>query len=345
MNQTEVHRPKIADGIRYPWYYAIYLHTTAAVLRSIVSYISGRHEGFDMDLVVETPGLGAGTAKISVCLPPAADDRESGTTPKPLLLVAEGGGFVLGQPKDGRHIDRMISDETGAIVISVDYAKSPRYEYPHALLQLYEVLKWALSKEAQTKGIFVDPGRVAIMGNSAGGNLTAALTLLASFTAGPCAKFREDLGQQFRQVLQVLIYPSVRCNEPYALRWHEGDEKVREKSLPIWAASLMEASYLPPYVDKEQIFIAPLLADTALLKQLTLPPAVILTAGLDCLKYEAHAYGEKLREAGVQVSAKEYPKAIHGYSHYKKDNKDYRADDVEDTWKRVCEGLKTAFQE
>lgn len=235
-------------------------------------------------------------------------------------------------------------NETGAIVISVEYAKSPRYEYPHALLQLYEVLKWALSEESQARGIFVDPSRMAIMGNSAGGNLTAALSLLISFSAGPCAKFRENLGPQFRQVLQVLVYPSVRCNEHYSVRWHEGDEAVRSKSLPVWTASMMEGSYLPPYVDKNQVFIAPLLADTALLKQLKLPPAVILIAGMDCLKYEAHAYADKLREAGVKVAATEYPEAIHGYSHYKEDHKLYRADDVKDSWMRICEGLKTAFQ-
>lgn len=241
--------------------------------------------------------------------------------------------------------------QTGAIVISVDYAKSPRYEYPHALLQSYEVLKWSLSPAAENEGLFIDPSRVAVLGNSAGGNLSAALSLLVSFTDGPCAKFREGLNEpDFCQVLQVLLYPSVRLNVPYSARLEQAEgkddeESVRARSLPVWAATMMEASYLPPYIDKAQMFVAPVVTEVALLKQLSLPRALIITAGLDCLKYEAWEYAEKLEEAGVKSTMRNYPMAIHGFTHYKEGNKGYRKEDVEDSWGQVCAALKDVFRE
>ncbi|KIX10716.1 uncharacterized protein Z518_01800 [Rhinocladiella mackenziei CBS 650.93] len=343
MDQTAIRAPEITVGTRYSFLYAVYLHATAAALRALVSYVNGRHEGFDKDLEIPTPGLGSGRVKVSVCLPSGYKDTAKDENPLPLVVVLEGGGFVLGQPKDGRKNDRLMADETGAVVISVDYAKSPRFEYPHALLQIWAVLKWALSKDATSEGLFVDPSRVAVLGNSAGGNLTAALSLLVSFTSGPCAQFRDGLRARFRQVLQVLIYPSVQLQSPYSERWLQGDTEVREKSLPIWAAEMMEASYLPPYIDKHQIFVAPLTAEVELLKQLRLPPALVINAGMDCLKYESRAYAEKLQQAGVNVSVREYPQAIHGFTHYKEGDKDYRKEDVEGSWREICNALKAAF--
>lgn len=229
------------------------------------------------------------------------------------------------------------------MVLSVDYAKSPRYEYPHALLQIWTLLKWTLSKEARAAGLFADESRVAVLGNSAGGNLAASLTLLLSFTSGPCANFRDALGPRFKQTLQVLIYASVQLQSSYRQRWEQGEAKVREKSLPIWIAEMMESSYLPPSVDKNQIFVSPLTAELELLKQLRLPSALFINAGLDCLKYESKAYADKLQQAGVTVVLREYPGAIHGFTHYKEGNKEYRKEDVEGSWREICEALKAAF--
>ncbi|KAF4626770.1 hypothetical protein G7Y89_g11386 [Cudoniella acicularis] len=296
---------------------------------------------FDKELSIDTPGLGTQKAKLSICLP---KDQSSKVNRKPLILVLEGGGFVLGEPKDGKKNDQKLSDEIGAIVVSVDYAKSPRHEYPHALLQIYIVLKWALSIEAELQGLWIDPAQVAIMGNSAGGNLTAALTLLLSFTSGPCAKFRTALGPRFRQVLQVLLYPSTELHHPYSTRFERSSPEVKEKSLPVWVAGMMEACYLPPCVDKNQIFIAPLLAEVPLLKELEIPPAIILTAGLDCLKEEAVSYSRKLKEAGHAALLTEYPLAIHGFTHYQPGNKEYREDDVIGSWNEIIEALKAAFK-
>ena len=181
------------------------------------------------------------------------------------------------------------------------------------------------------------------MGNSAGGNLTAALSLLVSFTSGPCAAFRKGLGPVFQQVSQILLYPSLELHHSYATRFKRASPDVQAKSLPVWVATMMESSYLPPYIDKEQIFIAPLVAEVELLRELKIPKMLVITAGKDCLKDEAAAYAEKLKKAGHKVDFTEYPESIHGFTHYKEGSKEYRRDDAECSWEQVCQALHEAF--
>lgn len=101
----------------------------------------------------------------------------------------------------------------------------------------------------------------------------------------------------------------------------------------------MEASYLPPFIDPDQIFFGPVSVDVELLKSLQPPPALVITAGLDCLKLEAQDYADKLKKAGIQVEEADYPDAIHGFSHYREGNKAYQKENVEDCWNRVIHFL------
>lgn len=112
-------------------------------------------------------------------------------------------------------------------------------------------------------------------------------------------------------------------------------------------AELMEACYLPPGVNKETIFVAPLLAEVSLLKTLQpqLAPVACYTAGMDCLESEAVHFCERLKEAGVPVVTKNYPEAEHGFSHYKEGSKEYRKHDVEDCWARIVEYLGNAIRD
>ncbi|CAH0039574.1 unnamed protein product [Clonostachys solani] len=334
MTPTEQRVPEVMIGTGYGPLYALYLHASSWVLRQAVAAQTSSGALFDKVLTVETAGLGEGRVKISVCLPP----KEGGNRgPKPLLLVAEGGGFVLGQPADGEHIDRSISDKAGLVVISVDYAKAPRYPYPHALLQLYEVLRWALSEQANAAlGVEIDASRISAMGNSAGGNLTAALTLLLSIKTEPFLKFRRGLPYNVKQVSQILLYPSVACHQSYIDRFNGSDVETQASSLPVWAATLMEASYLPPYIDKNQIFIAPVLVSEEELRVLQLPATLCITAGRDCLKLEANEYCTKLKRAGVDITEHEFKKSIHGFSHYK----GTRNKDIAECWEMVLEFLR-----
>lgn len=376
MDPSEIPHPQVIGGKGYGWLYALYLHLGAAILRTVVWSMTGTGKDFDRVVMIQTPGLGQGKVRCALSFPVSVDigDQPSEILSQyPLVLVLEGGGFVVGQPEDGEQNNRLFatkvsrresrseaspdnvqacnavmmltSGTTRSVVLSVDYAKSPRYPFPHALLQIYQVLLWASSSEGQAAmGLSIDPSRVAIMGNSAGGNLAASLSLLLSFRSGPCAQFSKALPPTFRQLLQILLYPSVECHQPYHTRYQRCTIDVQAKSLPIAVAELMEASYLPPSVLKEQIFVGPLLATPALLKQLEVPTALILTAGMDCLKDEAELYARNLEDAGVCVKIKQYPQAIHGFSHYKEGHKEFRAVDVADCWKEVCDALNNVFR-
>ncbi|KAF9872442.1 hypothetical protein CkaCkLH20_09939 [Colletotrichum karsti] len=345
MLQEEIQPPVVSHGPGYGYLYSWYLHCTSAALRAVVASMSGTGALFDKIVSIPTPGLGDGQVTVSICL---SRDGHGSRASAPLVLVAEGGGFVLGQPNDGEHILRPLADQVGAVIVSVDYAKSPRWPFPHALLQLYEVIKWALSPASRaTLGAPIHPGRIAVMGNSAGGNLVACLALLLGFTSGPCARFRRGLPSDFLIATQIVLYPSMALQIPYQERLNSSgadDEQVRARSLPSWVATMMEASYTPPHVDKNQIFVAPALADVELVESLQMPNTLIVTAGKDCLKFEARRYAETLRRAGVSVTEHEYPEAIHGFSHHQPESKDYRKEDVEDCWERIRRHLKNQLQ-
>lgn len=232
------------------------------------------------------------------------------------------------------------------VVISLDYAKSPRYPFPHALLQGYQVLKWLQTERPlEVLSVEIDVSRVALLGKSAGGNLASSLALLVSFTEGPCASFRRELGPDFNLCAQLLLYPSTACNELYRHRYAAAEIATKAKSLPVWMAELMESAYLPPGVDKQQIFVAPLLADPVLLRDLApkMPPCTLFLAGLDCLRDEGHRYGMLLQTAGVATEFFEYPQAIHGFPHYKPGQPDYREDDVKACRASILRVLRERF--
>lgn len=113
MDQKSVQAPKgVSVGPSYGLAYTCYIHTMSWVLRKGLATMTGNGALFDKQLTVPTPGLGEGHVRISVCLPRSKDPaNEQQRAPMPVILVAEGGGFVLGQPSDGEDIDRMLSDE------------------------------------------------------------------------------------------------------------------------------------------------------------------------------------------------------------------------------------------
>jgi acetyl esterase len=108
MQQRDITVPQVATGAGYSFLYSLYLHCGAWLLRKAVAFLTGDGSSFTKHLFVDTPGLGEGRVRCSICLP-SNDERR----PKllPLILVMEGGGFVLGQPSDGERNDRYLSEK------------------------------------------------------------------------------------------------------------------------------------------------------------------------------------------------------------------------------------------
>ncbi|CZR43811.1 uncharacterized protein FPRO_07272 [Fusarium proliferatum ET1] len=338
--QSRVSIPTVTDGQEWPFPYRIYLNCVTWTLRKLVSFLTGPNEGHDREVKISTPGLGAGYVICNVWLPSPTDDVQF---KYPLVLVLEGGGFVLGHPKDGRLNNRRIVEQTGAIVMSVNYAKAPRYPYPHALLQAYESLRWAMTSPAAREGICVDPRRVAIGRNSAGGNLTAALSLLLSFRGGPCSIFREHLPLDFKQVFHFMLYPSLELRLPYNLRLAGSTSDAQNHSLPAWMARAMEQSYLPPRVCKDDIFVSPVAAGVDLLRELDIAPAVLFTGSLDCLKEEGFCYAQNLAKSGKEITFHEFEDGTHGFSVKPQDGNMEAQIIYKECWTRICHSLKEMF--
>ncbi|MFE7328586.1 alpha/beta hydrolase [Streptomyces sp. NPDC057565] len=203
----------------------------------------------------------------------------------PVVLYCHGGGFVLCDLDSHDGFCRSIADATGAVVVSVDYRRAPEHPFPAAPEDAYTALLWT----AKTY-----PGRrIAVAGDSAGANLATVLTLLSRDRGGPEIAY------------QALYYPMLdpTCSRPSHRRNGQGYFLTSDHLRWYWD------SYLPDLADRADPYAAPL-ARTDLSG---LPPAYVVTAGLDPLRDEGLAYAEALTTAGVPVEAHHYAGMFHGF--------------------------------
>jgi acetyl esterase len=208
------------------------------------------------------------------------------------ILFLHGGGWVLG---DLDHADadcRQLCVDTGSMVASVDYRLAPEHPYPAALEDAYAALAWLEAKIERTAGL----NRLIVGGDSAGGNLAAALTLYAKERGGP------------RIDRQLLIYPVTDCDfETASYRAHgEGYLLTKEAMELFWDAY---AGALDPRG-------APLIAVLRAENLSNLPPATVVISGADVLRDEGEAYAARLRLAGVPVDVLRYPGQLHSFWTY-----------------------------
>ncbi|MFB7905989.1 alpha/beta hydrolase [Kitasatospora sp. NPDC056076] len=212
--------------------------------------------------------------------------------PSPVVLFLPGLGWALGDAAVYGRLIREFALGTDAAVVYVDYARAPGARYPVAVEQCYAVARWihAHGREAGLAG-----DRIAAVGDSAGGNLVAALTLLA--------RQRGDV----RLVHQVLLCPVTAADfdTPSYRRFATGYFLHRDHMRRFWD------DYLPEVDRRREATAAPL---RATLDQLAgLPPALVVTAEADVLRDEGEAYAARLRSAGVPVVATRYQGAVHGF--------------------------------
>lgn len=210
----------------------------------------------------------------------------------PVFLFFHGGGWVLGDYPTHRRLVRDLVVESGVTAVFPDYTPSPEAKYPVAINQAYAATKWVAENG---KTIEVDGKKLAVVGNSVGGNMATVVALTAKDKKGPEIK------------LQVLLWPVTNANFETASYHEYADGRFLTRNMMIW----MWDNYAPNLDDRSQIYASPLLATTEQLQQL--PPALVQTAENDVLRDEGEAYARKLDEAGVPVTLTRYEGLIHDY--------------------------------
>jgi acetyl esterase/lipase len=213
--------------------------------------------------------------------------------PSRAILYMHGGGFVFGDIGLTNWICSGIAARTGMLVASVGYRLAPGARFPAAVEDCFEALTWL---HARSKDFGIDPARIGVAGESAGGNLAASLCLVSRERGGPPIDF------------QTLIYP--------ALDMTSGSPSIRENAdapiLNSGAMQLFQASYLGSREDAANPLASPLLAASVA----GLPPALIQVAQHDPLRDDGWRYAARLRAAGVPVRITEYGGAAHGYINF-----------------------------
>ncbi|MEV2219295.1 alpha/beta hydrolase [Nocardia vinacea] len=214
-----------------------------------------------------------------------------GEGPFPALVFFHGGGFMLGDLDTHDGLCRGLANGAECVVVSVDYPLAPEHKFPAAPDACFTATQWVAEHAAS---IGVDATRIAVGGDSAGGNLAAVVAHMARDNGGPALTF------------QLLIYPDLdfrRTN--FSITEYAGKYGNISRDAQHWFMD----SYLNSSEEKLYPRVSPLLApDLA-----GLPPALIVTAEYDALRDEGEEYGQRLEEAGVPVTVARYPGMIHEF--------------------------------
>lgn len=210
----------------------------------------------------------------------------------PVFIFIHGGGWVLGDFPTHKRMVRNLVVLSGAVAVFVNYTPTPDATYPQAINEIYAATKWVAQNGSE---INVDGKRLAVVGNSVGGNMTAVTALRAKENGGPEIK------------LQIMMWPIVDANFETESYQQFGKDRFLSKSLMMW----MYDMYIKDPEKRKDIYASPLQASTEQLKGL--PPALIQVAENDILRDEGEAYGRKLDEAGVRVTCIRYNGMIHDF--------------------------------
>jgi acetyl esterase/lipase len=247
---------------------------------------------------------------------PARLYRPDGEGTLPVVVYYHGGGWLLGSVTAYDIVCRALANASGAVVLSIGYRLAPEHKYPTAVEDAYAAARWAAENAPDLGG---DRRRVAVAGDSAGGNLAAVVALQARDLTGPRLGF------------QLLVYPVTTCDlelgfdmtyEGYflyrdELQWHQDNYLASPDQGRDWRVSPLEAS-----------------------DHSGLPPAFVISAECDPLHRQSELYAEKLRAAGVAAEQREYPGMIHGFF-----GLDMVFDQAADAMRDAGAAIREAFEE
>jgi acetyl esterase len=214
--------------------------------------------------------------------------RPSAKTDLGLLVFFHGGGWVIGDLSSHDGVCRSLANKSGHAVLSVDYRLAPEHKFPAAFDDCAAAVKWAFEN---AKALGIDNSRMAVGGDSAGGNLAAAVALA------------EVVPLKF----QMLIYPAVDMRMESPSISENANAPILTKSVMSWFV----AHYMGSDADRANINASPMLASDEQLKNM--PPAIVITAQFDPLRDEGEAYGKRLVENGVSATITRYNGAFHGF--------------------------------
>lgn len=210
----------------------------------------------------------------------------------PAVVYTHGGGWILGNFATHERLVRDLTAQSGSAFVFVNYTPSPEARYPVAIEQVYATVQW-VAKYGSELGL--DGSRLAVAGDSVGGAMTAAVTLLAKERGGPDIRY------------QALLYPVANAafdTDTYE-QFADGPWLTRQAMRWFWDA------YAPDVARRAEPTASPLLATLDQLRGL--PPALVITDEADVLRDEGEAYGRKLRAAGVDVTAVRYEGVFHDF--------------------------------
>jgi acetyl esterase len=210
-----------------------------------------------------------------------------------LLVFYHGGGWVLGTRASHDNAVRFLAKHAGVRVLSIEYRLAPEFPFPAAADDALAAFEYAVAKASD---LGADPERIAVGGDSAGGNLAAITAQEALRRGGPLPAF------------QLLIYPAT----DFAQRYRSQDLFAQNLFLTDEDMKWFQGHYIPEGTDLTDPRLSPLRADDVS----GLPPALVVTAGFDPLRDEGEAYAEKLREAGVPVALRRHEDLIHGFINF-----------------------------
>ncbi len=224
---------------------------------------------------------------------PAFILRPSGANgPLPVILYLHGGGWVLGDVDTHARMIREVVVQTQAALVFVDYARAPEAPFPRPLEDCYHALTWIAE---HGRALSLDPARIAVAGDSAGGNLAAALGLLSARRRGP------------RLCFQALLYPVTDADFTTA----SYRDFAQGLNLDLAAMQWFWSHYLPDPALRADPLASPLRASADELSQL--PPALVITAECDVLRDEGEAFARRLADGGVPVASVRYGGVLHGF--------------------------------
>ncbi|MBW6409600.1 alpha/beta hydrolase [Clostridium weizhouense] len=236
--------------------------------------------------VIEDKNIEVNSNKIPVRIYKPESD-----TKLPIIIYSHGGSWIAGNIDTHDNVCRKISQNTKAIVISVDYGLAPEHPFPKGVTDVYNTMEWVYKNAASING---DEKNIALVGDSAGGNITAVVSLMT----------RDR--KIYNIACQVLIYPSTNIFELNTKSWSYFADKFSTSKQEM---EKYISLYVPRKEERKKPYVSPLLDENSE----GLPNTLVITAEIDPLRDEGEAYGNKLKEMGIDVEMIRFNGVTHGF--------------------------------